>query len=115
MKKETYKALSEQAKSKVQPETAATIDIMEDHPSASVPNPEAQQSETQPPAEDMASPPEAKPPAESMAPPPEARRQINYRPTITTAERLRLISFQQRRPVQELVDEAVLLWLANKR
>lgn len=49
------------------------------------------------------------------APPPEPRRQLNYRPTVSVAERLRLISFQQRRPVQELIDEAVLLWLSSQK
>ncbi|MBO1077285.1 hypothetical protein [Roseomonas marmotae] len=80
------------------------INIMADAPAASVPagtSPAA----TAPARADV----------EDVAPPPEPRRQINYRPTVSTAERLRLISFRQRRPVQELLDEAVLLWLAGQK
>jgi hypothetical protein len=55
------------------------------------------------------------PATEEVVPPPEPRRQLNYRPTVSTAERLRLIAFRQRRPVQELLDEAVLLWLAGQK
>lgn len=39
------------------------------------------------------------------------RTAMTYRPTISTHERLRLISFKTRRPMQELVDEAVEVWL----
>ena len=52
---------------------------------------------------------------DGVVPLPEPRRQLNYRPTISTYEKLRLISFRERRPIQELVDEAMLLWLANKK
>lgn len=86
------------------------IDIMEGAPAPSV-------SEAPPAA------PEATPalpvlsaqPEDDAAPPPEARKQMNYRAKISTAERLRLISFRQRRPVQELIDEAVMLWLSNQK
>jgi hypothetical protein len=97
MSKEAFRAVTA-AKRK----SASDIDIMADAPEASAPNIQnVSQGEARP--------------SDGMAPPPEARRQINYRPTIATAERLRLIAFQQRRSVQELVDEAVLLWLADKR
>lgn len=49
-----------------------------------------------------------------VAPPPEAKRQLSYRPTVSTAEQLRLIGCYQRRPVQALIDEAVLRWLAQQ-
>jgi hypothetical protein len=85
-----------------------SIDIMADAPAASVP-PQAPAST---PAAQHVSPSSD---LEEVAPPPEPRRQLNYRPTVSTAERLRLIAFRQRRPVQELLDEAVLLWLAGQK
>jgi len=83
----------------------STINIMEEPPAPSVTEPERPQLPAVTPrvVEDEA------------APPPEPRRQMNYRPTVSTAERLRLIGFRQRRPVQELIDEAVMLWLANQK
>lgn len=85
------------------------IDIMEGAPEPSVPSPV------------LAPPPAAPQPAEATlseddtVPPPEPRKQMNYRAKLSTAERLRLISFRQRRPVQELIDEAVMLWLSGQK
>jgi hypothetical protein len=87
------------------------IDIMADAPAASVPV----AASSNVPAPVPAAAPPAPLQAEDVAPPPEPRRQLNYRPTVSTAERLRLIAFRQRRPVQELLDEAVLLWLAGQK
>jgi hypothetical protein len=39
---------------------------------------------------------------------------MTYRPTIVTHDKLRLLSFKTRRPMQELVDEAVEAWLAKQ-
>lgn len=39
------------------------------------------------------------------------RTAMTYRPTVATHEKLRLLSFKTRRPMQELVDEAVEAWL----
>lgn len=53
-------------------------------------------------------PDSVKPP---MAPPPPVRVTISYRPKQDVRERLRLIAFENRRTVQDLIDEAVEGWL----
>lgn len=84
------------------------LDIMADPPAAGIP--------PLPVAAPLALPPSSAAEEEkAAAPPPEARRQMNYRATISTAEKLRLLSFRQRRPIQELIDEAVLMWLSNQK
>lgn len=45
------------------------------------------------------------------APPPPARTSMTYRPRQDVHEKLRAISFHQRRPIQTLIDEAVEAWL----
>ncbi|MBC9179574.1 hypothetical protein [Pseudoroseomonas ludipueritiae] len=66
-----------------------------------------------PAAPEVAAPaPEPKPAAPR---PKEGRRQSGYRYTVETHEALRLAAFQQRRTIQDIIDEAVLLWLANKK
>jgi hypothetical protein len=42
------------------------------------------------------------------------RTAMTYRPTIATHEKLRLLSFNTRRSMQELVDEAVEVWLERQ-
>ncbi len=42
------------------------------------------------------------------------RTAMTYRPTVATHEKLRLLSFKTRRPMQELVDEAVEMWLGRQ-
>lgn len=42
------------------------------------------------------------------------RTAMTYRPTVATHEKLRLLSFKTRRPMQELVDEAVEVWLGKQ-
>ncbi len=44
-------------------------------------------------------------------PPPPVRVTISYRPKLEVRERLRLIAFENRRTVQNLIDEAVEGWL----
>jgi len=53
-------------------------------------------------------PDSVKPP---MTPPPPVRVTISYRPKQDVRERLRLIAFENRRTVQDLIDEAVEGWL----
>ena len=48
------------------------------------------------------------------AAPPEPRTAMTYRPTFRTHDRLRKVSFDTRRSMQELVDEAVETWLAGQ-
>jgi hypothetical protein len=54
--------------------------------------------------------PEAEP-----AKPKEGRRQSGYRYTVATHEALRLAAFQQRRTIQDIIDEAIMLWLAGRK
>ena len=56
-------------------------------------------------------PESAKPPTA----PPMARISMTYRPRQDVHERLRAIGFNERRPVQALIDEAVEAWLDTKR
>ncbi|MDO9712482.1 hypothetical protein [Paracraurococcus lichenis] len=58
--------------------------------------------------EKVSSPTEVTPPAI------EPRTAMTYRPRVVTHERLRKISFETRRSMQELVDEAVEAWLADR-
>ena len=53
-----------------------------------------------------------KPPS---APPPVARMSMTYRPRQDVHEKLRTIAFDQRRPIQALIDEAVEVWLEANR
>jgi hypothetical protein len=61
--------------------------------------------------------PELEAPAalESRPKPQEGRRQSGYRYNVDTHERLRIAAFQQRRTIQDIIDEAVLLWLSNRK
>jgi hypothetical protein len=52
---------------------------------------------------------------ESRPKPQEGRRQSGYRYNVDTHERLRIAAFQQRRTIQDIIDEAVLLWLSNRK
>jgi hypothetical protein len=54
------------------------------------------------------------PPAPAPAAQPEPRTAMTYRPTIKVHGQLRRIGFERRRPMQELVDEAVEAWLARQ-
>jgi hypothetical protein len=65
-----------------------------------------------PPATERPEPP----PVPTVAPPKpkEGRRQSGYRYTVETHEALRLAAFQQRRTIQDIIDEAVLLWLSGQ-
>ena len=56
-------------------------------------------------------PESAKPPTA----PPVARVSMTYRPRQDVHERLRAIGFNERRPVQSLIDEAVEAWLDTKQ
>lgn len=61
--------------------------------------------------------PEAAPPPPAPMPAVPAsmpRTAMTYRPTVATHEKLRLLSFKTRRPMQELVDEAVEAWLGRQ-
>lgn len=60
--------------------------------------------------------PAAPPPPAPLAAAPASmpRTAMTYRPTIATHEKLRLLSFKTRRPMQELVDEAVEIWLGRQ-
>ena len=58
--------------------------------------------------------PEAAPTVVPTAAPPEPRTAMTYRPTVRTHDRLRKVSFDTRRSMQELVDEAVETWLAGQ-
>ena len=89
------------------------IDIMADIPPAS--EAVASESEQPSPAAPPITPAESASASSDSVPPPPARRQVAYRPTVEVAERLRLISFQQRRPVNDLIDEAVMFWLSGQR
>ena len=53
-------------------------------------------------------PDSVKPPS---VPPPAARMSMTYRPKIEVHEKLRTIAFNQRRPIQSLIDEAVEAWI----
>lgn len=55
------------------------------------------------------------PTAPPVAAPKAGRRQSGYRYTVETHEALRMAAFQQRRTIQDIIDEAVLLWLAHKK
>lgn len=70
-------------------------------------------SDTPKPAE--APPPAPEPLAVAPPKPKEGRRQSGYRYTVETHEALRLAAFQQRRTIQDIIDEAVLLWLAGRK
>jgi hypothetical protein len=50
----------------------------------------------------------------SPAPAPEPRTAMTYRPLTRNHDRLRRISFETRRSMQDLVDEAVEAWLVEK-
>jgi hypothetical protein len=76
--------------------TLSSIDILADTPKVSEP------------------PPQPEPPA-AVAKPKEGRRQSGYRYTVDTHEKLRLAAFQQRRTIQDIIDEAVLLWLSGRK
>ena len=58
---------------------------------------------------------EVPPAPESRPKPQEGRRQSGYRYNVDTHERLRIAAFQQRRTIQDIIDEAVLLWLSNRK
>lgn len=60
-------------------------------------------------------PPAPEPVAVAAPKPKEGRRQSGYRYTVETHEALRLAAFQQRRTIQDIIDEAVLLWLAGRK
>lgn len=49
------------------------------------------------------------------APPKPPRTAMTYRPTIEAHEQLREISYLTRRPMQDLIDEAVAAWLERQR
>lgn len=55
------------------------------------------------------------PVSQPVAAPKVGRRQSGYRYTVETHEALRMAAFQQRRTIQDIIDEAVLLWLAQKK
>jgi hypothetical protein len=59
-------------------------------------------------------PPAAAPPPAPIPPANPPRTAMTYRPTVATHEKLRLLSFKTRRPMQELVDEAVEAWLGRQ-
>jgi hypothetical protein len=64
---------------------------------------------------EMISPaPTAAPPSMPPSPVNPPRTAMTYRPTVATHEKLRLLSFKTRRPMQELVDEAVEAWLGRQ-
>lgn len=44
-----------------------------------------------------------------------SRKQSGYRFNDSVSEALRLAAFQQRRTIQDIIDEAVLLWLAGRK
>jgi hypothetical protein len=75
------------------------IDILADTPKAA-------------PAPEPARAPDPEPEA---AKPKEGRRQSGYRYTVATHEALRLAAFQQRRTIQDIIDEAIMLWLAGRK
>lgn len=50
----------------------------------------------------------------AAAPPPPQRMILTYRPTAHVHEQIRTISFATRRPMQDLLDEAVLQWLQRQ-
>jgi hypothetical protein len=54
-------------------------------------------------------------PQQPALPAQEPRVLLSYRPRISTHEALRRISFETRRPMQELVDEAVEAWLRKRQ
>lgn len=46
-----------------------------------------------------------------VAPSNAGRVNVSYRPLETTHDRLRAVSYSTRRPIQAIMDEAVLAWL----
>ena len=54
----------------------------------------------------------AKPPSASL---PEGRVNMTYRVRQSMHERLRNIAHQERRPIQELIDEAMEAWLSGRK
>lgn len=81
----------------------STIDILDGAKPAAQPQPAPAA------AEEVQAVPESRPK------PQEGRRQSGYRYNVETHERLRIAAFQQRRTIQDIIDEAVLLWLSNRK